>query len=423
MTTSADTKTSSSEIAPDTAESIRAKLQALKYEDDVVNSLGWQYHGLFHRIHIAAKMGEVQELDSLLKAGFDPNLLTKHRPPMSALTLAVQYSGHSTSKYLECMKLLLDSKALPDGHPRESDVTLVIAIRENQFDAFKLLLDCGADPYRERGGGPNQSSMKRALSHADKFPQFIALIRDYETNRPEISGKWKKPRRAEYTWLTDEDLLKGVPPFTITKELWAAFHLSNLAQFELALAHDANPYFSHPAEPCGGLSVIELIFYPKNLKRIAEHVKAVQLLALNDGRYGWPSAETRAEMLRILFKNTHTRHYLHQTIDYCDSAFRRAKYPHMHLTVLDLAIMGEEPEMVRILLENGAVAKDDEQRAICEAIMNSSKPPPPESPSPFSAESVHAEIMNSRSLQLATAANISIHEARAKLSAASVITG
>ncbi|QDT14451.1 ankyrin repeat domain-containing protein [Alienimonas californiensis] len=112
----------------------------------------------------------------LLDAGADVNAV-RAADEMTALKFAV---GGGTP---ETVRGLVDAGAVVDGPPGEPLTALMIAARNNNVKALKVLIDAGADPHRTCGLPWAENRTALGLAELEKQRQAAAYLRTLEPGR------------------------------------------------------------------------------------------------------------------------------------------------------------------------------------------------------------------------------------------------
>ena len=130
----------------------------------------------YSALHVAAVQAKLDELHELLKAGADPDIVTRRGPQSvegnTALILAAQL-GHT-----DVVKALLDARAMVDVRSRSGNSALWLAANNGHAQVTRLLLDAGASvDMRGAGNGDgDQSDTPLTAAAYGGHPKVVAML-------------------------------------------------------------------------------------------------------------------------------------------------------------------------------------------------------------------------------------------------------
>jgi ankyrin repeat protein len=146
-------------------------------------------------IFSAAKVGDWQSVDFLLKGGINPNI-SESETGQTALVIAAK------SRHFDIVETLLKFGAKPDIADDYGKTALSWAAQNGEFDVAKLLLDAKANPNHQSKEGmtPLMLAIKGSYANVvqlllDQQPDFS--IRDYTGRGPLDWSRAQRDRRIE----------------------------------------------------------------------------------------------------------------------------------------------------------------------------------------------------------------------------------
>lgn len=132
---------------------------------------------LWTPLHCAAMEGHAGEIKLLLERGADVHAIDA--TDSSALHMA---ANHLDESYPDCVECLLDYKCDVNLRDGDGDTPLYLAVKTEDRDSIRILLNHGADPYLANDNGFNVFSLM------DEQPEMAAFIEECVLSRRIESG-------------------------------------------------------------------------------------------------------------------------------------------------------------------------------------------------------------------------------------------